>query len=56
MRSLEKRWETAVLVASVIVLFWLSAHAAQIVNGGFHAGYDRATDRECMSFVIQWCR
>jgi hypothetical protein len=44
------RGSVVVLVAFLVL--WLFIPAVE----GFHVGYNAATDHECLTRVIQWCK
>jgi hypothetical protein len=35
-----------------VVIFWLIVPAVS----GYHVGYNSATDHECLTRVVQWCK
>lgn len=47
---------TIVLIGVVFVTFFLVADAVHLINQHFHLGYNAATDTECRSLIVQWCR
>ena len=47
---------TAVMTLVGIVLFVVGFYFLQPIADGYHVGYNSATDHECISRVVQWCR
>lgn len=40
------------VIGALLLAVWLLLPAVQ----GFHVGYNSATDHECVSRILQWCR